>query len=69
MTAGGTTLAATRQLIQRGAIRKSESVVICITGNGYKTAEVMANRVEKPVTIGRKLSDFERVVAPQAVTA
>jgi threonine synthase len=67
--AGGTTLAATRQLIQRGAIKRNESVVVCITGNGYKTADVMANRVEKPVTIGRKLSDFERVVAPQAVTA
>jgi len=67
--AGGTTLAATKQLIERGAIKRNESVVICITGNGYKTAEVMANRVDKPVTIGRKLSDFERVVAPQAVTA
>ena len=67
--AGGTTLAATRVLIQRGLIKRNESVVICITGNGYKTAEVMMNRVAKPVTIGRSLSDFERVVAPQAVTA
>jgi threonine synthase len=64
--AGGTTLAATRALIKRGAIRSNESVVVCITGNGYKTAEVMSNRVVKPVTIGRSLSDFERVVAPQA---
>ena len=67
--AGGTTLAATRVLIQRGLIKRNESVVVCITGNGYKTAEVMMNRVAKPVTIGRSLSDFERVVAPQAVTA
>jgi threonine synthase len=63
--AGGTTLAATRQLVKRGVIKTHESVVICITGNGYKTAEVMQNRVAKPITIGRKLSDFERVVAPQ----
>jgi threonine synthase len=62
--AGGTTVAATRALIKRGAIGADESVVICVTGNGYKTAEVMANRVEAPVRIGRSLSDFERV-APQ----
>ncbi|HWV93628.1 MAG TPA: pyridoxal-phosphate dependent enzyme, partial [Vicinamibacterales bacterium] len=67
--AGGTTLAATRALVRRGVIRPNESVVVCITGNGYKTAEVMADRVERPVRIGRALSDFERVVAPQGVTA
>jgi len=67
--AGGTTLAATRALIRQGAIKPSESVVVCITGNGYKTAEVMFDRVAKPVTIGRSLADFERVVAPQVVTA
>jgi threonine synthase len=63
--AGGTTLAVARQLIQRGVIKPNESVVVCITGNGFKTAEVMRDRVERPVTIGRKLSDFERIVAPQ----
>jgi threonine synthase len=67
--AGGTTLAATRALIGRGAIKSHESVVVCITGNGYKTAEIMADRLEKPMTIGRSLADFDRVVAPQAVTA
>ena len=34
--AGGTTVAATRALIERGAIGKGDSVVICVTGNGYK---------------------------------
>ncbi len=67
--AGGTTLAATRALVRRGVIKSNESVVVCITGNGYKTAEVMADRVEQPIRIGRALSDFERVVAPQGVTA
>jgi len=67
--AGGTTLAATRALVRRGVIKSNESVVVCITGNGYKTAEVMGDRVERPVKIGRALSDFERVVAPQGVTA
>ena len=63
--AGGTTLAATRALIARGVIKRDESVVICITGNGYKTAEVMYDRVAKPIQIGRGLADFEKIVAPQ----
>ncbi len=63
--AGGTTLAATRQLVRRGVIKPNESVVVCITGNGYKTAEVMQDRVERPVRIGRGLADFEKVVAPR----
>src|SRR5262249_58351908 len=58
--AGGTTLAATRALIQRGAIKPHESVVVCITGNGYKTAEVMRDRLAEPTQIGRSLSDFAR---------
>src|SRR5687767_5295544 len=65
--AGGTTVAATRALVKRGAIKASDTVVICVTGNGYKTAEVMAGRVEAPVRIGRSLADFEKV-APQTVT-
>jgi threonine synthase len=63
--AGGTTLAATRALVQRGVIKPNESVVVCITGNGYKTAEVMQDRVDRPVRIGRGLADFEKVVAPR----
>jgi threonine synthase len=66
--AGGTTLAATRALIRRGVIKPNESVVVCITGNGYKTAEVMAARVAKPIQIGRSLADFDRVVEPLALT-
>ncbi len=60
--AGGTTLAATRALIKRGVIKPHESVVVCITGNGYKTAEVMFDRVDKPTQIGRSLADFDRAI-------
>ena len=66
--AGGTTLAATRTLIRRGVIKRNESVVICVTGNGFKTAEVMYDRVARPTQIGRSLADFEKVVAPQVAT-
>ena len=60
--AGGTTLAVTRTLINRGVIKPNESVVVCITGNGYKTAEVMYDRVSTPTRIGRSLAEFDRVV-------
>ena len=39
--AGGTTLACAIKLIENGSIPRDESIVVCITGNGYKTAEVM----------------------------
>jgi len=59
--AGGATLAGAVSLIRRGVIPKTESVVVCITGNGYKTAaEVLGGRTEKPVEIGRSLADFEQ---------
>ena len=57
--AGGTTLAATMDLIARGVIPRDESIVVCITGNGYKTAEVVANRLTAPVPLSRKFKDFE----------
>ena len=60
--AGGVTVAATRKLIQRGQLPRDESIVICITGNGYKTIEVMTGRGEEPIHIGRSLAEFtERV--------
>ena len=67
--AGGTTLAATRALIKRGVIKPNESVVVCITGNGYKTAEVMYDRVARPTQIGRGLADFERALGSQLAGA
>jgi threonine synthase len=57
--AGGVTVAATRKLIARGALPRDESIVICITGNGYKTVEVMSGRGREPLRIGRSLADFE----------
>ncbi|NOT42976.1 MAG: threonine synthase [Acidobacteria bacterium] len=60
--AGGTTLAATKALIERGVIKRNESVVVCITGNGYKTADVMQPRITPPTRIGRSLAAFEEAV-------
>ena len=57
--AGGTTLAATIDLIQRGVIPRDESIVVCVTGNGYKTAEVVSGRLSSPVRLTRAFKDFE----------
>ncbi len=57
--AGGTTLAGTIDLIERGVIPRDESVVVCVTGNGYKTTEAVTGRVTPPVHLGRAFKEFE----------
>jgi threonine synthase len=57
--AGGTTLAATVDLIDRGVIGRDESVVVCVTGNGYKTTEVVSGELIAPVRLSRAFKDFE----------
>jgi threonine synthase len=60
--AGGVTVAATRKLVERGVLPKDESIVICVTGNGYKTSEVISARGIEQVRIGRSLAEFEAAV-------
>ena len=57
--AGGVTVSATKQLIERGAIPRDESIVVCVTGNGYKTAEVVTNKLAQPVRLSRSFKEFE----------
>lgn len=57
--AGGTTLAATIALVKQGVIKPGESAVVCVTGNGYKTAEVVAGKLKEPVQLSRAFKDFE----------
>jgi threonine synthase len=59
--AGGTTVAATKKLIEQGRIPRNESIVICITGNGYKTIEAVLKNVEHPFVINARLHDFDEL--------
>jgi threonine synthase len=59
--AGGTEVAVTKKLIQKGRIPRDESVVISITGNGYKTLEAIARSVEKPFTMNATLKNFDEL--------
>jgi threonine synthase len=68
--AGGTTLAVTRKLVASGRIPRDESIVVCITGNGYKTLEAVQESVERPYGIAARLAEFdalyERLEGPSA---
>jgi len=67
--AGGTTLAAAIELVRRGVIRPDESVVVCVTGNGYKTSEVVAGTLAAPVRLSRAFKDFEEWFASRPEAA
>jgi threonine synthase len=62
-TAGGVTLAVARKLIEQGRIPRDEEIVLCITGNGLKTQDAVANLLEEPAVIGPTLDEFEPLVA------
>jgi threonine synthase len=64
--AGGVTVAATRRLIENGTLPRDESIVVCITGNGYKTADALNGRLVQPIRIGRSLAEFEASEAAPA---
>jgi len=59
--AGGTTLAVALKLIAAGRIKTDESVVVSITGNGYKTLEAVAQSIEQPLVIEARLKDFDAI--------
>ncbi len=60
-TAGGVTLGVAKKLIKQGKIKKDESVVICITGNGLKTQEAVQGHVGKAHIINAKISEFDEI--------
>jgi len=59
--AGGTEVAVAKKLIESGRIPRDESIVISITGNGYKTLETVAQSVEKPYAISATLQNFDEL--------
>jgi threonine synthase len=61
-TAGGVTVAATRKLIETGVIPRHEAVVICITGGGLKTLDVLHDRLAPHAIIRPSLSAFDRAL-------
>jgi threonine synthase len=71
--AGGVVVAGLKELIAQGRIRREETVVICITGNGLKTTELFEVRAGHRLQLAKpRASEFVRVLteaenAPAAV--
>jgi threonine synthase len=61
-TAGGTTVAVLKKLVEAGKIDPEETTVVYITGNGLKTQEAVQSHVGEPLTIEANLDSFERAL-------
>ncbi|HWM84957.1 MAG TPA: threonine synthase [Kofleriaceae bacterium] len=60
-TAGGVTLAAAQRLIAQGAIKRGESLVLCITGQGLKTTDPLVGELPRPPVIAPRLSELAAI--------
>jgi threonine synthase len=58
--AGGTTLAVCRKLIEQGRIPRRESIVVAITGNGYKATGTIEPLLNGSIHLSSKLHDFQK---------
>ncbi len=59
-TAGGVTLGCARKLYKSDRILPDETTVLCITGNGLKTTDVLNGEYEAEQPIAPKLAEFEK---------
>lgn len=64
-TAGGVTVACAKKLIDTGKIPRNESIVLCITGHGLKTAEAIQGRCGSPRLIKPSLREFENILGEE----
>ena len=68
-TAGGVTVAVARKLIEQERIGRDEEIVLCITGNGLKTQEAVAEVLKRPAVIKPSLAAFEALIEGARETA
>jgi len=59
-TAGGVTVGTARKLIRQDRILPDETTVLCITGNGLKTTDVLTGKYQAEIPIAPKIRDFEK---------
>jgi threonine synthase len=65
-TAGGVTVAVARKLIEQGRLPRHEEIVLCITGNGLKTQDAVADCLEEPAVIAPSLEEFSGLLAEES---
>jgi len=61
-TAGGVTIGVLKKLVEQGMIKRDETVVAYVTGNGLKTQEAVMNAVGDVVRIKPSLESFEKTL-------
>ena len=62
--AGGVVVAGLRQLVEQGRVRRDETTVICITGNGLKTTELFEPGEGRRLRLAKaRASEFELALA------
>jgi threonine synthase len=64
-TAGGVTLGCARKLYKSDRILPNETTVLCITGNGLKTTDVLTSEYEIEQPIAPKLAEFEKLLSAE----
>jgi threonine synthase len=64
-TAGGVTLGCARKLYKSDRILPNETTVLCITGNGLKTTDVLTGEYDTEQPIAPKLAKFEKLLASE----
>ena len=65
-TAGGVTVSCAGKLIKHDRILPDETTVLCITGNGLKTTDVLSDKYQAEIPIAPKLAEFEAYLAAKA---
>jgi threonine synthase len=59
-TAGGVTIGVLKKLVKQGLIKRTDTTVALITGNGLKTQEAVMHAVGRPTRISPSLAQFEK---------
>src|ERR1700687_1349751 len=67
-TAGGVTVGCAGKLYRQDRILPEETTVLCITGNGLKTTDVLAGIYQTERPIAPKLTEFEHYLQQQALS-
>src|SRR6476660_5938722 len=60
-TAGGVTVGCAKKLYKQDRILPHDTTVLCITGNGLKTTDVLSGEYEAAQPIPAKLTEFEKL--------
>ena len=58
-TAGGTTVAAALALAASGRFNPDDEIVLCITGNGFKTVEALQGSLPDAPLIAPRIRELE----------